>query len=342
MNARDVLTRTDLAALLTELTGEPVGSGPRARWHCCDRDHPDEHPSVTMFIDRDGIGRWRCWSGGHAGTAIDALIAAQPFTVAAAISVLAERLHGPAPQRSTTRTADRTSARAFSDAARHYAMACAELLNTPAAGDAVRWLRARGLSAQVLAVNQVGYDPGPRRLPREHGLPTAGGVTFPSYDAAGQMIYVQTRHLHPDSPRKYSNPTVAHGDVPAVTFPHLGPDVNRDRPVVVTEGVPDGLIAVDAGFRAATVISASLANRRSADEIVRYTGPTAPVYLALDNDPAGRVALETLHRHLNGRVAVRVLQLPDGHDLTDTYLNPTGKRPRCQPTPNNSPTASVV
>ena len=67
----DVLDRTDLAALLDELT-QPAGRlGPGRRWHCPMPDHDDHHASVTMFRDRHGHERWRCWSGDHRGDAID-------------------------------------------------------------------------------------------------------------------------------------------------------------------------------------------------------------------------------------------------------------------------------
>ena len=341
MNTRDVLARTDLAGLLTELTGQPVGSGPRARWHCCASDHPDHDPSVTMFVDRTGTERWRCWSGGHGGTAIDAVIAAHATTVADAFDYLRHRAGLPATTQTIVRTTPRVSvARPFSDEARRYALDCADRLWTPAGARAREWLHQRGLPDNVLAANVVGYDPGLARQPRADGLPRAGGVTFPSFNPHGEMVYVQTRHLHPDIGRKYTNPTAAHGDIPPATYPITGPDILAARVVIVTEGVPDGLTAVAAGYRAVAVISASLTTRRSAETIARNAHGNT-VYLALDNDPAGRAAQRLLHRHLTGRVDVRVVQLADGADLTDHYTT-TATRARCQPLPNNSINASAT
>ena len=34
-------------------------------WRCPSIDHDDVHPSVTVRIDRRGIERWKCWSGGQ-------------------------------------------------------------------------------------------------------------------------------------------------------------------------------------------------------------------------------------------------------------------------------------
>ena len=60
-------------ALLDELCRPGNGAGPERSWRCPAPDHDDVHPSVTMTVDRRGIQRWRCWSGGHGGTAIDAI-----------------------------------------------------------------------------------------------------------------------------------------------------------------------------------------------------------------------------------------------------------------------------
>ena len=87
----DVLDRTDLAALLDELT-QPAGRlGPGRRWHCPLPDHDDHHASVTMFRDRHGHERWRCWSGDHRGDAIDLVTITHGATRADAIDWLATR-----------------------------------------------------------------------------------------------------------------------------------------------------------------------------------------------------------------------------------------------------------
>jgi hypothetical protein len=83
----ELLARIDLEALLDSLVGPADRSH---RWHCPDRTHPDLHPSVTVRIGGDGVQRWRCWSGGHGGTAIDAVTAAHAMTTGNAIRWLAD------------------------------------------------------------------------------------------------------------------------------------------------------------------------------------------------------------------------------------------------------------
>ena len=59
----DVLDRTDLSALLDELTQPSGRMGPGRKWHCPMPYHDDHRASVSMFRDRHGHERWRCWSG---------------------------------------------------------------------------------------------------------------------------------------------------------------------------------------------------------------------------------------------------------------------------------------
>ena len=101
----EVLDRTDLAALLDELT-QPAGRlGPGRRWHCPLPDHDDHHASVTMFRDRHGHERWRCWSADHRGDAIDLVTITQGSTRADAIDWLATpRRHAPRPAPPTPAT----------------------------------------------------------------------------------------------------------------------------------------------------------------------------------------------------------------------------------------------
>ncbi len=332
MSVRDVLDRTDLAGVLTELAGEPVSAGRLSRWRCCASDHPDDNPSVTMFRDRHGVERWRCWSGGHGGTAIDAVMAARGVTTADAVRQLEQRA-GITPPVTRPVAPPTVAARpvAFSAPAHAYATACAELLWTRQGGRALDWLHQRGLSDDVLRTNLVGYDPGHLQLARPKGVPgfrlphhtPLPAVTYPSFSPAGHMIYVQARYLADGAPSKYANPSAAHGQLPAVSYPKT--PLRQIGPVIVTEGVPDGLVAVTAGFRPASVLSTSLVTTNVADELAGHAG-NAGVILAFDNDPAGRTAETTLRELLTGRVPVKILRLADGQDLTDSFRPPTPTR----------------
>jgi DNA primase len=337
MNAREVLDRIDLAALLTSLSGPPVGSGRGARWSCFSPDHQDDHPSVSMFVDRKGLERWRCWSDGHAGTAIDAVMIGHNLDVPGALRWLAERAgHVPDP---TTRVPTSSAPRPLSAAVQRWANDCEHRLWRPEGAGALQWLRQRGLDDDVLRANRIGYDPGNHVAPRRPGLPCWRAVTVCSFSSTGELAYVQARNLDGQAPSKYSNPTPRHGTLPTVTFPRGAPQTGL---LVVSEGVLDGLVVAQAGYRSAALISTSSVapgDTSPAADRIRAHARGALIVLALDGDAAGRTATARLCSQL-GDAPVRVLRIPDFEDLTSLHARrkeqswPTRQLP--QPTPNLS------
>ncbi|HYT10105.1 MAG TPA: hypothetical protein VEL73_05525, partial [Mycobacteriales bacterium] len=85
----DVLDRTDLADLVTEICGPPHGGGRSARWHCPNPDHPDAHPSMGLYTGRQGVTRWKCHSCGEGGTAVDLVMISAGIGARAALRELA-------------------------------------------------------------------------------------------------------------------------------------------------------------------------------------------------------------------------------------------------------------
>ncbi|MGH8875430.1 MAG: CHC2 zinc finger domain-containing protein, partial [Acidimicrobiia bacterium] len=198
----ELLRRTDLAGLLDRLA-PPAERRHRGRWRCLHPDHEDRHPSVSMTVV-DGIGRWRCWSCGRGGTAIDALIAAQGLTVAQAMERLAARaVPGPIRQEGSEHEPI-----PHHPSVESYVEACHRVLFTKTGRPILEWLADdRLLAVDVLRANRVGADPGPDLLPRRRGLPRSGvAVVLPAFDPTGTLTYVQARYLNPGSGRKYGNP----------------------------------------------------------------------------------------------------------------------------------------
>lgn len=317
----DVLAHTDLGALLDELCGPARGQGRGARWHCPVPDHVDANPSVTVTVGRRGIERWKCWSMGHGGTAIDALCVARGIDVKEAIEELGRRTGAvetdvaPRPRRAARR--EHETPRLLSPAAVDYVLAAERLLWEPAGRRVLEYLVAeRGLDPDVLRANRVGADPGPRTLRRASGLPKAGpGAVFPAVDADGAIVYFQTRYLIPGRNRpKYGNPTSELGANPkhGWTRPVGGA---TSEVVVVCEGFPDAYVANAAGYEAVALLGAANATPAVTSQIARRTGRRAAV-LALDGDDAGRAAAQQLWTGLR-RCGIMVvdLPLPSGTDL---------------------------
>ncbi len=315
----EVLRRTELGALLDELSGPAKGHGQGARWHCPVPDHDDVHPSVTMRVDRRGVERWKCWSFGHGGTAIDALFYARGVNYQDALEELARRA-GVAPDepgvRSIRRPLKPRATTPLQPPAVKYVEACERLLWEPVGRRILKYLvDERGLDPDVLRANRVGADPGTGKLRRAGGLPKYGpGAVFPAIDADGQLVYFQIRYLDPPPDRsKYGNPASRHGDNPRHGWTR--PVGDAKDPVVICEGFPDAYVANGAGYVAVAVLGTGNATAQLAEQLApRLRG--RPALLALDGDDAGQAAAQHLRAGLERcGIMVAELPLPLGMDL---------------------------
>jgi hypothetical protein len=184
------------------------------------------------------------------------------------------------------------------------------------------WLRARGFSDDVLRVNRVGFDPGPRAFPRDRGLPWRGaGIVYPALGADGTALYFQTRYLDPAAAgrAKYDNPTSALAVNPRIAALRVpDPDPTLDGLVVVTEGIPDGLAVAQTGAQPAAVIGAANHGPAVADRL-HQTFPTGRFLIVFDADHAGCRGGGLLGGHLAalGRDVVLSAPPPTHHDLND-------------------------
>ena len=179
-----------------------------------------------MFVDHKGLERWRCWSDGHAGTAIDAVMIGHNLDVTGALRWLQERA-GNFPQ-APTRQPTPTTARPLSSALHAWANDCEHRLWRPEG----RTHAPGSTSAASTTTSSRPTGSGSTRIPRRarpRGLPRWRGVTVCSFDRAGTLAYVQVRNLDGQAPSKYSNPT-HNTALPAVTFPWHPPAVPSSSP----------------------------------------------------------------------------------------------------------------
>lgn len=322
----DVLDRTDLAALLDELTVPSTRLGPGRRWHCPMPDHDDHRASVTMHRDHRGHERWRCWSGDHRGDAIDLVTVVSHRSRAEAIEWLATRA-GMSPDRPRPPIPPRRRAPAPSPATTmdpvvaRYVRACHRILDT-AGGKPVRtWLHERGFDAATLRANLVGADPGRSMLRRARGLPygSAMAATFPTLDPAGNITYVQSRYLDPDATgRKYDNPSAALAPHPRLGFT-ASTTMRAPDHLLVCEGMPDALTAAQAGYRSVGLLGAHTPDDAVAARLANHADNSGTrLVIVRDPDPAGRRVAETLGPLLSERGHEPiVITPPGGVDLND-------------------------
>jgi DNA primase len=297
----DVLARTDLAALLDELTTPAAHRmGPGRRWHCPVAGHEDHRASVTMHRDHRGHQRWRCWSADHRGDAIDLVSAVTGRDRADAIDWLATRA-GMTPDRPLPPIRPRqpgpAQATAMDPAVERYVEVGERILRSRH-GTVVRdWLHQRGFTDPTIAANRLGCDPGRQMLARRRGLPYGAGMAavFPAFDPAGNVTYVQARYLDSDTVgRKYDNPSAQLAPHPRRTHPVNTPPTHAAL-LVVCEGIPDALTAAQAGYRAVGLLGAQTPDDSVAARIANHaTASGLDVVVMCDPDPAGRHVADVL------------------------------------------------
>lgn len=327
----DVLARTDLTGLLDELA-EPASTALRGRrWHCPVAGHDDRHASVSIHTDARGHQRWRCWSGDdtHRGDAIDLVRITRNLEHRDALDWLARRAHLspdqplPPPARRPTPPAQIMP---LDPLVTQYAQACEQILWTATGRPVLDWLRQRGIDDATMRANHLGADPGRQLLHRRGGLPWGHqpGAVFPALDPDGQIRYLQTRYLDPDPPTipKYDNPASSLGSNPrlAWTQPTQPPEPGV---LVCCEGIPDALIAAQAGYRAVGVLGSQASDGTVAARLATHAARHDLALVAIpDADPAGRAWASRLQDLLDSHHQdLVVIDPPAGHDLTSWAAN---------------------
>jgi DNA primase len=325
----DVLDRTDLAHLLDELAypaGRVAGAG--RRWHCPMPDHDDHRASVSIHRDHRGHERWRCWSGDHRGDAIDLVMLTTGRTRSDAIDWLATRA-GMIPDRPLPPIRPKTTptsgepARTMDPIVARYANTCAALLRGPQGATVRDWLHRRGINDATIHANRLGIDPGRNVLRRRRGLPYGAAVaaTFPALDPTGHITYVQARYLDPATVgRKYDNPSGQLAPHPRLSF--AAETTTRSDLLVVCEGIPDALIASQAGFAAVGLLGAHTPDDAVAIRLANHaTNRGLDIALVCDPDDAGRRVADVLAPLLRREgIEPIVVTPPDGLDLNDWAL----------------------
>ena len=323
----DVLSRTRLDEILDELTGPAERNGPGRRWHCPAPDHDDHRASVTMYTDRHGHERWRCWSGDHRGDAIDLAVLRRGGSRLDAVDWLASRA-GMFPDRPMPPVAPKPRpaavATTMDPAVERYARICAAVLAGPQGRDVRDWLHGRGFDDATIRANLLGCDPGRQLLRRRRGLPygKVPAATFPAFDPAGRVSFVQARYLDVDAAgRKYDNPSSALAPHPRIAFT-VAPEPPRWPLLIVCEGMPDALTAAQAGYRSIGLLGAQAPDETVAARVANHAERhDLDVVLMTDANDAGRTAGDRLADLLRAEHVDPVIVEPPA-DLADAAGEP--------------------
>ena len=137
-------------------------------------------------------------------------------------------------------------------------------------------------------------------------------MVLPVLGPDGEATYLQSRYLSPNG-HKYDNPSAAlAGRLPRTAEVRLPRPPADPGLVVVSEGIPDALVAAQAGYRAAAVLGAGVTDERAAAALIERF-PTERLVVAFDADGPGQAGGERLQELLAERGAgdrVSRLQVP--------------------------------
>ena len=311
----------DIAALkerhplgnVVEASGVRLRGRGRVRQGICPF-HEEAEGSFTVYADTE---RWYCFGCGEGGDVLDFLQRAEGLSLPEAIRRLdafpptTAPARPGAPRRAGARTVVPPPDPAIATAAaRYYA---GQLRRSP---EARTYLASRGVGLDTARRLGLGYAPGrglrsaltsagfaagrirESGLFAERGERFAGMVVVPEV-AGGRVRWLAGRAIDPErSPRFQALP----GPKPVLGMGLLGPAPSW---AVVTEGVFDWLVLSEWGLPACAALGT-----QGMERVAAALRGCPHVFLAFDNDSAGREATAVLSGLLVRRAAV--VTLPEG------------------------------
>ena len=324
----------DIAALkerhplgdVVEASGVRLRGRGRVRQGVCPF-HEETEGSFTVYADTE---RWYCFGCGEGGDVLDFVQRIENLSLPEAIRRLDASPPTTAPVRHATRERHNRIPVAPPDpallraAARYYA---GELRSRP---EARAYLASRGVCMDTAARLGLGYAPGAglRAALASAGFPAerfttsglftgrgerfAGMVVVPEI-AGGRVRWLAGRAINPGrSPRFQALP----GPKPVLGLGRLGASPPW---AVVAEGLFDWLVLSEWGFPACAALGT-----QGMERIAAALRGCFRVFLAFDNDDAGRDATERIAGLLGARAAVVTLP-EDISDVAELATHPSGR-----------------
>jgi DNA primase len=339
----EVLSRTDIVEVINSRV--PLRKAGRDYQACCPF-HDEKTPSFTVSREKQF---YHCFGCGAHGSAIGFLMEYGRLGFLDAVEDLARRAGLELPSEATEHQGpDRKPLYAIlAEAATLYRR---QLREHPEAGQAIDYLKARGLTGEIAARFGVGFaPPGWDLLLRTLGdsvsarerLIEAGLVVeqdgkrydrfrdrimFPIRDRRGRVIGFGGRVLGDQKPKYLNSPEtpVFHKGRELYGL-HEAQQASRQLArLLVVEGYMDVIALAQYGIPYAV---ATLGTATTSDHLQRLLAAAPEITFCFDGDRAGREAawkaLETCLPLATGRQELRFLFLPDGED-PDTLVRKEG------------------
>jgi hypothetical protein len=312
--------RISLEAVATTLLGPPAKrSGRRLFWLC--RWHDDSDPSLQVDLEK---ARWKCWPCNLGGDAAELAMKVNGMSFPEATRWLAEQFGvitircSPSSRKKSSahlqsahtkpaaRPPERPTGLPLPDA-KSLVDAASERLSRPEGTEALAYLRGRGLTDETIRAARLGVVDS-LSVPTRDGdrFYRVSGVIIPWHDG-DRLTLIKIRRLDGREP-KYLE---MFRDRPSVY-----PDPAAIQPgmlLAVVEGEFDALLLGQELGELAPVITLGSASAPLDPSILGMTFVAAPLYVALDADPAGDKAAAGWPAR-----AIRV-RPPEGKDWTDFH-----------------------
>ena len=315
---RDEIERIKAENPIAEVVSRYIplrGGGRTLSGHC--PFHDDRKASFVVYPES---GRWWCFACNFGGDVIEFIQRIEGVSFKEALEILGGGKL-PEPKRSTPtprrwrRPPGRERGPKLDKEDYRVLKAAAVFYHTAIFANrrALRYVLSRGISLPTIRRCMVGYARGDRLarylsfkglpLERAHdlGLLTPYGEFFrervivPEWDRSGRIIHMGGRTLMGEEPKYLF--------LPGLPKPLYGLRQLREEAVFVVEGIFDYLTLLDWGYQAVCLLGSHL-KEEYIHLLRRY-----PVYLALDNDQAGRAAARELAKRLPG---AKIISLPEG------------------------------
>ncbi len=289
--------------------------------------HEEAEGSFTVYADSE---RWYCFGCGDGGDVLDFIRRTEGLSLPEAIRRLDASPPTTAPVRHATRERRHREAVAPPDPALLTAAASYYAGHLRRSREARAYLASRGIGIDTAARLGLGYAPGAGLRTaltsagftagrvRESGVfigrgeRFAGMVTVPEV-AGGRIRWLAGRAIDPErSPRFQALP----GPKPVLGMGRLGPAPSW---AIVAEGIFDWLVLGEWGLPACAALGT-----QGLERVATALRGCPNVFLAFDNDDAGRQATAAFGSLLGRRAAV--VSLPEGiADVADVATHAAGR-----------------
>ena len=331
----EVKEKADIAEVASEFTALKR-QGTSFAGLCPYPDHQEKTPSFSVS---PGRGFYHCFGCKKGGDAIKLVMDLKSLSFAEAITHLAERFGVELSFEGRSHEEEKAARqRAARRRSAHKALAAATayyhkyLLESPAAEDARRYLKDRGLKLSTIIEFRLGYAPCRGRsgflqvarkleLGREvlesTGLVSSRGgerfvdrVTFPISNRRGKIVGFGARSLGDAKPKYLNTPETELFNKRSLLygFPQAAEAMRKERTALIVEGYTDVLMLYQGGLKNAV---ATLGTAMTSQHLRSLSAYADEIYLLFDPDEAGEKAVERAAlAAVEMRLDLRVLRLP--------------------------------